>query len=184
MERAMRETFSLRPGRPVDLSRDPAWAWARKTQPAPAAPARPPAALPTPQPGEVLFIEVDPDGLPDKAVRVAAEAAAHNAAKELGLSAPKVRWYEQASPQVASYRSRYWPGADFKTWSGHPDLLGVADTTRAGGAVWLRADLGIGEAIVTARHEAWHRFEFVTDTDYGESYAEAFAYGALEIEAA
>jgi hypothetical protein len=177
-------SYTLKPGPGLDLST--VVGWQRTTTKATTTPSRPAAPTwPAPKPGEVLFCEIDPDGAPDRAVRVAAEAAAHNAAKELGLAkTPRIRWYEKASPELAAYRAAYWKGASFRTWSGHPDEVGSAGPGHVGDEIWLRADLSISEAIVTARHEAFHRFEFVTDTEYGEVCAEAFAHGTLEIEAA
>ena len=145
----------------------------------PAAPCRAAPSAP------VEYTEIDCDFDLDPVVRTLAGAIAHNASRELGLpKAPPIRFFQTMTPVLKAYRARYLRGLTLKTWSDHRDLLGVSDTIRAGGAIWLRADLRGDDLAETVRHEVFHHWEHRFGTDYGEETAEAFARGELELEAA
>jgi hypothetical protein len=172
-------TYSLRTAPGVDLS---TLGWSRPT-PTKAAPTRPAPALPAPRPGEALHTEIDDDHDLDRVVRVLAEAACLNASRELGLpKAPPVKFFTGLTPALADYRRRYFPGRSFKSWSGDRNLLGITDVPRAGGTIWVRADLRGDDLVETVRHEVWHAYEFAVGEEYPEHVAELFARGELELE--
>ena len=101
--------------------------WTRypTTSPRPAT-ARPAAKATSPS--QIDYVACDPDSMPDRHIRVGAQAAALNAARELGLDKPPpIRWFEKATPAGMSYRKTYFPRTSFKSWQGPDGLMGQAD---------------------------------------------------------
>jgi hypothetical protein len=166
--------YTLKPAAGVDLSRNPQWA---RPEPAvKAAPSRPT----TPKSGEISYIECCPDDLPDRLVRVSAAAAAHIAARELGMEPPAIKWFQRSTAGQVAYTQKYYPRLSLKQWMAPVGLLGQADrmpTLVNGklGVIWLNAGQTPAEARSTARHEVCHLGQMMVGLALDEEQADRFS---------